>query len=65
MLQLGNPRSSGNSSHPVLGELGQAAKALVSTTGIKLKDTCPVAGEVKSLLDNTEEHEKYQPLKNL
>lgn len=50
MLQLGNPGSSGNSNHPVLGELGQAAKALMSTTGVKLKDEAPVAGEMSLCL---------------
>lgn len=50
MLYLGNPGSSGNSNYPVLEELGPAANALVISTGIKLKDACPVAGEMSLCL---------------
>lgn len=42
---LENLGSTGSSSHPVLGELGLAAKALVVITGLKLKGACHVAGE--------------------
>lgn len=50
MLQLENPGSTGNSNRPVLGELGPAARALMSITGVKLKRGCPVAGEVRFCL---------------
>lgn len=60
MLQLDNPGSTGNSNYPVLGELGPAARVLVSITGVKHKGACPVAGDM-SLLDNKQGHEKLQP----
>lgn len=50
MLQLENLGSVGISNHPVLGELGLAMRALVSTTGVECKGACPVAGEMSLCL---------------
>lgn len=50
MLHLENPGSTGNSNHPVLGELGPVARAVVSITGIKLEDAYPVVGEMSLCL---------------